>query len=155
MPKRIIVPTFSAKNGYFTTPERSKMMKKVRRKDTKEEIVLRKKLWRNGLRYRKDYKELLGTPDIVFIKSKVVVFVDGGFWHGYNWEKQKGRLKSNRKFWISKIERNMQRDRDIDEKLTKEGYIVLRFWSHQIQKQLDYCVESIIEVLHKRSQSLF
>ena len=73
---------------------------------------------------------------IVINKNKVIVFVDGEFWHGYNWEVKKKKIKTNRKFWIPKIERNMQRDKENSIALKKLGFKVLRFWEHEIVKDL-------------------
>lgn len=141
------VPEFTVTNGYITTPQRSKIMKRVRKKSTREEVILRKQLWKMGLRYRVNCKNLYGTPDIVFKKFKTVIFVDGDFWHGYNWEKVKQGIKTNKSFWIAKIERNIERDTEINQKLKDEGYSVLRFWTHQIENDLDGCVLTITSKL--------
>ena len=83
-------------------------------------------------------------PDISFKKYRLAVFIDGEFWHGYDWENRKNRIKTNRDYWIPKIERNMQRDRENDLKLEAAGWTVLRFWSKQVEKELDFCIENII-----------
>ena len=130
---------------YFkTSKKRSDLMKKIKSKETKPEIVLRKKLWRLGLRYRKNYGKLKGTPDIVFLKKKVVVFVDGEFWHGYDWGKKKQKIKSNREYWIAKIERNIARDKSIDEYFASEDWIVLRFWEKDIKGNLGECIQKVL-----------
>ena len=90
--------------------------------------------------------------DIVFTKEKVVVFCDSEFWHGFNWETKKNDIKSNKEFWIPKIERNMQRDQEVTEKLTADGYIVLRFWGKQIEKDLDGCCQTIVKAIEERRQ---
>ena len=100
-----------------TTPEISKRMANVSLKGGKAESALAKALWANGVRYRKNYKALPGSPDIAITKYKVAVFVDGEFWHGYDWENRKKKLKSNREYWIEKIEENMARDKRNDQKL--------------------------------------
>jgi len=133
---------------FNTTPERSKLMSKIKCKDTQPEILLRKALWAAGLRYRLNVAKLPGKPDIVFRKHKVAVFVDGDFWHGYKWEEKKPRIKSNADYWIKKIERNMQRDNENNAALQGLGYTVLRFWEHQVKKDLQSClslVRSFIE----------
>lgn len=91
-------------------------------------------MWHRGLRYRKNAKTVYGKPDIAFIGKKVAVFCDSEFFHGYDWENKNKEIKSNRDFWIPKIEKNMQRDREVTEKLTSEGWIVLRFWGNEIKK---------------------
>ena len=118
-------------------------MKHNKSKDTKPELLLRKELWKRGLRYRKNYKGVCGKPDIVFLKAKIAVFVDGKMWHGYNWDKQKNDFKSHREFWIPKIEQNMARDSIVNQTLTEQGWQVLRFWDFEIKKDLFTCANQI------------
>lgn len=120
-------------------------MSKIKGKNTKPEITLRKALWAIGIRYKIDYSKLPGKPDIVSIKNKIAIFIDGEFWHGYNWEEKKKRIKTNRDFWIPKIERNMQSDEENNVKLQKLGYHVFRFWEHDIKKNLEECLKQIID----------
>ena len=141
--KPIKVPRFKEELGFYTTESRSKLMSKIKSKNTKPEIILRKKLWSLGIRYRIHWKKLPGKPDIVLNKYKLAIFVDGEFWHGYNWEKKKKEIKSNRDFWIPKIERNMQRDTEVNLELEKLNYRVLRFWEHQIRNDINSCLESV------------
>ncbi|MBN2597648.1 MAG: very short patch repair endonuclease [Marinifilaceae bacterium] len=143
--KQIRVPRFSEANGFYTTKQRSELMSKIRAKDTKPEIRFRAVLWSMGLRYRKNVKALPGTPDIVMRKYKLVVFIDDEFWHGYQWETKKAQIKSNKDFWIPKIERNMQRDKEVNAQLAAMGFYVLRFWNHQIKNELPYCIGRILE----------
>lgn len=149
--KKIIVPRFNEASGFYTTKSRSKLMGKIKSKNTKPEIKLRKALWNLGHRYRKHVKKLPGSPDIVFSKHKLVIFVDGEFWHGYNWEEKKKKIKSNRGFWIPKIERNIQRDKQNKIKLEDEGWVVLRFWEHEINKDFDNCVKTICSFINSKS----
>lgn len=133
------------------TPEqRSKNMKAVKNKDSEIELLLRKELWSRGLRYRKNYKKIIGKPDIVFIGKKVAVFCDSEFWHGYDWENKKKEIKSRQDFWIPKIERNMQRDVEVTDKLEADGWIVLRFWGNEIKKDTAGCVDVIEKVVYSR-----
>ena len=118
-------------------------MSRIRNKDTGIELALRKELWSRGLRYRKNVKTIEGKPDIAFIGRKVAVFCDSEFWHGYNWDERKNDLKKNREFWIGKIERNMQRDAEVNRILKEQGWIVLRFWGNQIKKNLSECADII------------
>jgi len=118
-------------------------MKQVKSEDTGIELMLRKELWVRGLRYRKNVKEIYGKPDIVFVKKKIAVFVDGEFWHGYDWENKKKEHKSNQEFWYKKIEQNMERDKTVNEKLTKDGWTVLRFWGNEIKKDVVTCADKI------------
>ena len=126
---------------------RSRIMSCIKGKDTKIEVRLATTLHRIGLRYRKNDKSVPGKPDICFKKKKVAIFVDGEFWHGHNWEERKKKLKTNREFWINKIERNMQRDQEVNMKLEALGWTVLRFWGKEIEKCLDYCISRILSEL--------
>ena len=123
-------------------------MQQVKNKDSKIEIALRKELWARGLRYRKNAKNVFGKPDIVFIGKKVAVFCDSEFWHGYNWEVRKNDIKSNREFWIPKIERNIERDKEVTEKLESEGWTVIRFWGNEIKKNTAQCADIIEKAVH-------
>lgn len=145
---RIKVLRFEESNGFYTTPQRSKLMSKIKSKDTKPEILFRKELWNAGIRYRKHNKKLPGNPDIVNKKFKLIIFIDGEFWHGYNWSEKKKKLKTNREFWISKIERNIQRDHENNLKLEKLGYRVFRFWEHEVKKESQKCIQLIRSYLN-------
>jgi DNA mismatch endonuclease (patch repair protein) len=118
-------------------------MQRVRSKDSRIELLLRKELWRRGLRYRKNVKGIEGKPDIVFLGKKVAVFCDSEFWHGYNWEERKKDFKSNRDFWIPKIERNIMRDDAVNAVLEYEGWTVLRFWGDDIEKDVRGCADAV------------
>jgi len=142
--ERIKVPRFNEESGFYTTPERSKIMGKIRGKNTKPELAFRKALYAAGYRYRIDYKKLIGRPDILLKKHKTAIFIDGEYWHGRNWEKRKKKIKTNRDFWVAKIERNMQRDREVNSELERLGYKVFRFWESEIKKDLDGCLLKVI-----------
>lgn len=141
---KIIVPRFNEASGFYTTKQRSKMMSKIRGKNTKPEMIFRRALWKRNVRYRIDSKQLPGKPDISIKKYNLAIFIDGEFWHGYNWDDRKGSIKSNRDFWIPKIERNMQRDRQINHELRDMGFVVFRFWSQEIKDNLDQCINDIL-----------
>lgn len=133
------------------TPEQiSYNMKQVKSKGSEIEVLLQKELWRRGLRYRKNVKSIEGKPDIAFIGKKIAVFCDSEFWHGYDWENRKNDFKSNTEFWISKIERNMQRDKEVTQKLQSEGWIVLRFWGKEIKKNLAECADLVERIWKER-----
>lgn len=136
----------------LTPEQRKKNMRAVRSKDTTIELALRKALWQRGIRYRKNYKGLIGKPDIVITQYRIAVFCDSDFWHGYDWENRKSRIKSNQDYWIPKIERNMKRDREVTATLVEQGWIVLRFWEHTIRKELEECVEDIQEAVEIRKE---
>lgn len=144
---KIIVPRFNEESGFYTTRARSRQMSKIRSKNTKPEIIFRKALWNAGYRYRINYKKLMGNPDIVLNRYKTIIFIDGDFWHGYNWKEKRDKIKSNRKFWIPKIERNMQRDREVNFLLKETGYKVFRFWEWEIKKDLTSCLGIVLNHL--------
>lgn len=124
-------------------------MTHIRSQDTKPEVRLRKALWKRGIRYRKNYKLLPGKPDIAITRFRIAVFVDGDFFHGKNLEKIKTQVKSNREYWIPKIERNMERDKQVNDELLEMGWLVLRLWESDIKKDLDNCVSNIIDYCKK------
>ena len=130
--------------GFIPLQSVRKSWGKIRGKNTKPELAFRKALWEAGYRYRIDYKKLIGKPDIALKKYKTVIFIDGEFWHGQNWEERKQKIKSNREFWIPKIERNMQRDQEVNMELQQLGYTVFRFWEGEIKKELDRCLHKVI-----------
>ena len=130
----------------------SRNMRSNKSKDTKPELMLRKELWRRGLRYRKNYKYLSGKPDIVFLGAKIAVFVDGKMWHGYDWEHQKNDFKSHRDYWIPKIEANREHDFEVTQDLIELGWFVLRFWDFEIRKDVSACADKIENAYRNRMQ---
>ena len=118
-------------------------MKQVKNKDSVIELILRKELWSRGLRYQKNVTSIFGKPDLVFKGKKIAVFCDSEFWHGYNWNERKKDFKSHQAFWIPKIERNMERDREVTAELQKQGWTVLRFWGKEIKKDVIGCADII------------
>lgn len=127
----------------------SKNMRKIHSKDTSIELQLRKALWHKGYHYRKNYKALPGSPDIVLTKYKIAIFCDSEFFHGKDWEILKLRLEKgkNPDFWIKKIERNRNRDFENDRKLLFLGYTVLHFWGQDITKHTDEFLQAIEEAI--------
>ncbi|MFP3156407.1 very short patch repair endonuclease [Lachnospiraceae bacterium ZAX-1] len=134
----------------MTKEQRHKTMSHVKSRDTKIELALRKALWRKGIRYRKNYKKLPGSPDIVLTKYKIAVFCDGEFFHGYKWGEKKDRLDTNRDYWIKKIERNMQRDRENEQALRFLDWTVLRFWGYEILKSPQECIRTVEEAMFEK-----
>lgn len=125
-------------------------MSRIKSKDTAIEVLLRHELWQRGLRYRKNPKNLYGKPDIAFIRKKIAVFCDSEFWHGYDWEHRKADFKKHQDFWIPKIERNMQRDREVTAALEQDGWIVLRYWGKDIKKNPSTCADEIERIWKER-----
>lgn len=134
-----------------TKEQIARNMRSNKCQDTKPEIMLRKELWRRGLRYRKNYKLLVGKPDIVFLRAQIAVFVDGKMWHGYDWEHQKNDFKSNRDYWIPKIEHNMERDFSVTQTLIANDWLVLRFWDFEIKKDVGACADKIEQAYRNRT----
>lgn len=133
----------------FSKQKRSEIMSRIRGRDTKLETdflkLLSAHLYPKGYRYRKHHKALPGKPDVVFTKQKVAIFLDGNFWHGYRFQKNKKRLP--KKYWLEKIERNIERDKKINRELKRSNWRVLRFWEHQIKKSPKTVLEKIEETL--------
>lgn len=131
----------------LTPEQRRKNMQHIRSQNTKIEVILRKALWKKGYRYRKNYKDLPGKPDIVLAKYKIAIFCDSEFFHGKDWDSLKTRLEKgkNPEFWINKIERNRNRDYENDKKLLFLGYTVIHFWGQDIIKHTDECIQAIEE----------
>lgn len=119
-------------------------MSHVHLKNGSSEKAIELKLWHKGIRYRKNFRKLPGSPDIAITKYKIAVFIDGEFWHGKDWLDRKGKLKRNRDYWIEKIEENMARDRRDDQLLKDKGWITLHFWEKDVKKSPDTCVSEII-----------
>lgn len=136
-----------------TAEQISYNMRQVKNKDSKIEVMLRKELWSRGLRYRKNVNSIYGKPDIAFIGKKVAVFCDSEFWHGYNWEERKHDFKSHQEFWIPKIERNMERDKEVNTELERQGWTVLRFWGRDIKKNLQECADIIEKAVRANEQA--
>jgi len=134
----------------LTPEQRKKNMQHIRSKDTKIELKLRKALWEKGYRYRKNYKELPGCPDIVLTKYRIAIFCDGEFFHGKDWEVLKPRLEksNNSEFWIKKITRNMERDDEINKQLLFRDWTVIRFWGKDILRNTDECIRVIEETIY-------
>lgn len=137
------------------TPEqRHKNMQAVKNKDSEIEILLRRALWKRGVRYRKNVKSIFGHPDIAFIGKKVVVFCDSEFWHGYDWEHKNAEIKSRREFWIPKIERNIERDKEVNKYLEEQGWTVIRFWGKEIKKDAEACADLIVRILEEKNNAV-
>ncbi len=127
----------------LTKEQRRKNMQAVKSKGSKIEVLLSKALWNKGYRYRKNNRSVYGKPDLTFKKWKIAVFVDSEFWHGKNWETKKLEHKSNREFWLAKIELNIERDKEVTTFLLKDNWKVLRFWGKEIEKNLPSCIDKI------------
>ncbi|MFP9113510.1 very short patch repair endonuclease [Flavobacterium sp. RHBU_3] len=128
--------------------QRSKNMAAIKSKATKCEVALGKRLWAEGLRYRKNDKTVFGKPDFTFKKYKLAIFIDSEFFHGKDFETKK-QPATNTDFWVMKIARNIERDKLVNSYLAKEGWTILRFWSDQVKKDVNMCVQRIIYEVSK------
>jgi DNA mismatch endonuclease (patch repair protein) len=144
---KVAVAMFCEENGFYTTAQRSYNMSRIRSKGTKPEKLLKKALWHAGVRYKTPKKPLFGKPDISLKNHQLVIFVDGSYWHGYDWENRKQAIKSNREFWIAKIERNIQRDQEVNACYSSKDWTVLRFWDFEVKGELGVCLKSILDRL--------
>lgn len=137
-------------NHQRSSEQTRKNMQAIRGTGSIIEQRLQKALWNKGYRYRKNYKSIIGRPDIAFPSLKIAIFCDSEFWHGYDWENRKFDFHINREFWWRKIKRNVDRDQNVNSILDKEGWIVLRFWGKDIKKDLENCICQIEEVIKTR-----
>lgn len=143
----------------LTPEQRRKCMSNVRHEDTPPERYFRKILWHAGFRYRKNWRSLPGTPDIAITKYKIAIFIDGEFWHGKSYDggdyaghkyhslKEQLSHGSHAAYWTHKIERNMQRDLQVEAELNGLGWTVLRFWSKDVMKHTDLCLIAVREAV--------
>lgn len=132
---------------YFDTNlATSRRMSKVKLKEGEAETLLAKEIWHVGYRYRKNYKKLPGSPDIAILKYNIAIFVDGEFWHGYDWDNKRNKLNRNRDYWIQKIEENIARDVRVDKELKALGWTPIHFWEKEVKKDLKKCVDAVCDV---------
>ena len=130
--------------------QRRKNMKAIKNKGSKIEKLVGSELWKRRYRYRKNDKSVFGKPDFPFKGLKVAVFCDSDFWHGRNWETKKKEHKSNIEFWHKKIQRNIERDREVTEHLEANDWIVVRMWGTDIKKNLYLCIDKIEQAIQCR-----
>lgn len=134
------------------SPEiRRKNMQNIRSTNTKIEILIRRELFKIGLRFRKNVSKIEGKPDIVFPKQKVAVFLDSCFWHSCPYHSN--IPDTNKPYWINKLKRNKKRDKEVNKKLKKDGWKVLRFWEHSIKKNIKGVVEKIELAVKSRKRA--
>jgi len=129
-------------------------MQNIHSSNTKTEIMLRKALWKEGIRYRINYKSLPGSPDIAITKYRIAIFVDGDFWHARGHLQNPGeQIRTNKTFWIKKLRRNVERDKEVNDKLLEMNWIVLRFWESEVKKNINACVKDILQYIPKPVKS--
>lgn len=134
------------------------MMAAVRNKDSKAELALRRALHARGVRYRLHAKDVPGRPDIVFRSRRIAVFVDGDYWHGNAWRLRglpslEEMFPTNRDFWVAKIERNMARDREVNQELAARGWTVVRIWESDVLANPDEAAGRVVEAMIESTRS--
>lgn len=138
----------SGRIDVMTPAQRSRCMSRIRSKNTRPEQELRKAIWASGLRYRL-YGRLPGKPDIVFSPQKVAVFVDGCFWHGCHIHRTWPKTRSE--FWRKKIRGNVLRDKHVNSALKAQGWLVRRFWEHEVEENPAKIAKRITRLVKKRT----
>jgi DNA mismatch endonuclease, patch repair protein len=133
----------------FDKGTRSRIMSRILSKNTSIEIGFRKALWARGVRYRVHYKKLPGKPDIAFPSKRVAVFIDGDFWHGYTWKSLE--KVPPKEYWQGKINKTIARDKKYTKQLEGEGWLVLRFWEHEIKENLNKCILKVLKAINGRA----
>ena len=143
------------------TRDVSAIMAKVHSRDTAVELLLRKALREKGMRYRLCQAKLPGKPDIVLTSKKIAIFIDGDYWHGGQWYRrnlssleEQFRVSDSKKleYWTKKIRKNMDRDADSTSALLSEGWQVIRFWESDIERNLEGCIQIIIDAANNNEQ---
>ncbi|QRF22267.1 very short patch repair endonuclease [Alicyclobacillus sp. TC] len=130
---------------------RSEIMKAVRSRNTSPEIRVRRELWKRGIRFRVNVKDLPGKPDIAVKKLKVAIFIDSCFWHGCV---EHGRIpKSNVAFWTTKIDRNKERDRRVTEQYIANGWCVVRIWEHDLNEHFEDVIDHLVTTIQKAKRN--
>ncbi|MGG2482818.1 very short patch repair endonuclease [Brevibacillus borstelensis] len=130
--------------------QRSKLMQAVKGKNTLLESKVTKELWHKGLRFRKNVKSLTGKPDVAIKKYKIVMFIDSCFWHGCPLHCK--IPKSNVEYWTSKIQRNIQRDLEVNEYYKKIGWNVIRIWEHELKNDFQGTIDKIVLKIKEKTQ---
>jgi len=127
-------------------------MRAIRGKDTQPEIRLRRALSAAGYSYRTNYRKVAGTPDVVMLREKLAIFVDGDFWHGRSWKTRglsslRALFPTRTDYWVQKITRNIARDKKVNRALKQSGWQVIRVWESDVLHHMEKCVRRISERL--------
>ena len=129
----------------LTKEQRRKNMQNIRSTNTSPEKRIMRELRRRKIYFAKYVNSIIGKPDIVFRRKKIVVFIDSDFWHRH--PKRFIKPKSNKKYWKDKIERNKNRDKEVNKKLRKDGWEVIRIWEYDIKNNIEKSLERILKVI--------
>lgn len=132
----------------LTPEQRRKNMQNIKSKNTKPEMLFRKALWKRGIRYRVNVKDIMGKPDVCIKSKKIAIFIDSEFWHGKMY--LEGKIpKTNQEYWIPKLKRNIQRDKEVNDFLERNGWKVFRFWSKEVKNNLNHIIGEVIQYINK------
>ena len=131
----------------LTPAQRKKNMQNIKSSNTKPEIVFRKALWKRGIRYRVNVKDVMGKPDICIKSKKIAIFIDSEFWHGKMYLEGKAP-KSNQEYWIPKLERNIKRDKEVNLFLKQHEWKVFRFWSKEVKNNLVNIIDEVYQYIN-------
>ena len=134
----------------LTPEQRSYCMSRVKGKDTGLETRVRSELHRRGFRFRKHLKELPGKPDIIFTRAKVAIFVDGDFWHGYEYSTWEHKLSN---FWKTKISKTIERDRKNHRQLREMGWTVIRVWENELERDFKASIQRITSAVNLKKKA--
>lgn len=126
-------------------------MSKIRSQNTKAENLVFRELRKRKVYFQKHYRKAIGNPDIALPSKRKAVFIDGDFWHGYQFIKLKQRLP--RKYWLAKIERNVKRDKSYRAKLKNKGWKILRIWEHELLEKPDKAIDKIVAFLSEKHKN--
>jgi DNA mismatch endonuclease (patch repair protein) len=129
---------------HMTPEQRSRAMKRVKLRGGSLELFVQRELVKKGLHFQRNYKRLTGTPDIVFPKAKVAIFVDGDFWHGWRLPVWEHKLSE---FWRLKLRANRRRDQRNFRRLRAANWTVIRFWEHEIRSDSRSWIDRILQAL--------
>ncbi len=131
-------------------------MARVRHKDSRAELALRRALHAAGMRYRLHAPDVMGRPDLVIRSRRLAVFVDGDLWHGNPDEvRRRGRASlaelfpTRTEWWVAKIERTVARDREVTSALREQGWTVLRLWEHDVLRDPDGCARTVLDAIRR------
>ena len=142
----------SKRRDTFTAPERAEIMRRVRSKNTKPELLLRRELTKRGFRYRVDYARAVGRPDIAMVGRRIAIFVDGEFWHGKKLSPE--RLAEMSEYWQRKIRRNVERDVRVNRELTDAGWTVIRVTDRAVLKDIEAVADFVEWTAAGRDETL-
>jgi len=153
---RDVTKSPSFKNYSSSSATASRSLAQNRAVDTKCERLLRSTLWRMGLRFRKNVKNLPGKPDVVFVCQRIVIFCDGDFWHGRDWSRRSRKLKrgANSSYWLAKIKANIERDKVHNKHLRQLGWTVIRLWETDILADAERAAYYVCREVVRRSKQV-